>query len=517
MASLTHVKMWSDHGWVPITAEAAAFLHPDCTVSTRSGLFICDLCGQYVGLTQKRKNVRHFRHSSYEKSKSCPERTFSPGTMPPSYASDAHELPVKICNVSDAGFSFEIGFLYLPAEILCAADIQTVEIIPNGAGRSYQYSFERLNENSLSYLLVGDYPAPNYAIHCDKSLEQFWPKTVRGIDPTGGIFDVKSGRMLPCDADVGIGKKYYLLTLGSFPSSQHKSIQIKQICQKRFDWRCWHLYEVEASEYDEEAAKFFLDLHCRLTDAPLSIQPVWPLYIQTPFVIKHNGNPLVLCVKGNYIGQVKSFPQTNKSEYSCPCGGKVAKISGIGRQQLISAGRTREALQYLYAWKEPLPCVTEQPQVKATDIWGAPFVAGETARMPDKNTLVITAPYDGKLVVIQNGHIIEKRSLSANVPTDVDNLKYGAEIIVLQGLDAVWSISFVRQHTECSISDSLLLQRLSAMRGKSVAINHNLGALAGRLERYPQTKRWLYKQIKGGQISRNALHSLRNTILCDER
>jgi len=103
--------------------------------------------------------------------------------------------------------------------------------------------------------------------------------------------------MLPCDADVCIGKKYYLLTLRSLSSLRHKSVQIKQTCQKRFDWRCWYLYEVEASEYDEETAKFFLDLHCRLTYKPLTIQPVWPLYIQAPFVIKHNSNPLVLCVK----------------------------------------------------------------------------------------------------------------------------------------------------------------------------------------------------------------------------
>jgi len=333
--------------------------------------------------------------------------------------------------VSDAGFSFEIGFLYLPAEILCAADIQTIEITPNGTGTSYRYSFERLNENSLTYLSVGDYPAQSYSIRCDKSLEPFWPKTTRGIDPTGGIFDVKSGRMLPCDADVCIGKKYYLLTFRSLSSSRHKSVQIKQTCRKRFDWRCWYLYEVEASEYDEEAAKFFLDLHCWLTDEPLTIQPVWPLYTQTPFVIKHNSNPLVLCVKGDYIGQVKSFPQTYKQEYSCPNEGKVAKINGIGRQQLISAGRTREALQYLYAWKEPLPCVTEQPQVKVTDIRGSLLEAGEAVKTPEKNTLIITAPYDGQIVAVQDGRIVERRNLSANIPTDVDNLKYGAQIISL--------------------------------------------------------------------------------------
>ena len=439
MASLTHVCMWSDHSWIPITAGDAASLHPGGTVSAHSGLFMCDLCGQYVTLTDGQIYTRYFRHSSSEKSKSCPERTFGPGVPPPVYSPDAHELPLKICNVSDAGFSFEIGFLYLPIEILCAANIQAIEITPNGAGTSYQYLFERLNENSLTYLSVGDYPAQSYSIRCDKSLKSFWPETIRGIDPTGGIFDVKSGRMLPYDADVCIGEKYYLLTLSSLSSSQYKSVQIKQICRKRFEWRYWHLYKVEASEYNEEAAKFFLDLRCRLTDEPLKIQPIWPLYIQAPFVIKHNRNPLVLCVKGNYFGQVKSFPQTKQCEYSCPHEGKVSKIKGIGRQQLISVGRAREALQYLYAWKEPLPCVTEPPLVEVTDIRGVLVESGETGRMPDKNTLVITAPYDGQIVAIQDGRIVERRDLSANIPTDVDNLKYGAQIIVFRAVPVMQS------------------------------------------------------------------------------
>jgi len=509
--------MLTEHGWTPITAEDAASLHPGGTVSAHSGLFMCDLCGQYVTLTDGHINTRYFKHSSSERNKNCPDRTFGSGTLPPLYLPDAHELPIKICHVSDVGFSFEIGFLYLPAEILYAVAIQIIEITPNGAGTSYRYSFERLNENSLTYLSVGDYPAQSYSICCDKSLEPFWPKTIRGIDPTGGMFDVNSGRMLPCDADVCVGKTYYLLIPRSLSLSRHKSVQIKQTCRKQFNWRCWYLYEVEASEYDEEAAKFFLDYHCRLTDEPLTIQPVWPLYIQTPFVIKHNSNSLVLNVKGNYIGQVKSFPQSNKQEYSCPGKGKVAKINGTGRQQLISAGRTREALQYLYAWKEPLPCVTEQPQVKVTDTRGALLEPGETGRIPNKNTLVITAQCDGQIVVVQDGRIVEKRNLIAGIPTDVDNLKYGTQIIVLQGLDAVWSISFVQQHTECRVNDLLLLQKLSAMRGETVVISHNLGSLAGRLERFPQTKRWLYNQIKSGRISQKALHSLKNNLLCDEQ
>lgn len=67
MASLTHVCMWSDNGWKRITAEQAAKLHPGGTVSAHSGLFMCELCGQYVSLTDGTVQTRHFRHSADEK------------------------------------------------------------------------------------------------------------------------------------------------------------------------------------------------------------------------------------------------------------------------------------------------------------------------------------------------------------------------------------------------------------------------------------------------------------------
>mgnify|MGYP000208243886 CR=1 FL=1 len=51
MASLTHVCMWQNNGWKNITADEAARLHPGGGVSAHSGLFMCELCGQYVLLT----------------------------------------------------------------------------------------------------------------------------------------------------------------------------------------------------------------------------------------------------------------------------------------------------------------------------------------------------------------------------------------------------------------------------------------------------------------------------------
>lgn len=76
MASLTHVSMCSEHGWKRITADEAAKMYPEGIVSAESGLFMCELCGQYVTLTYGDKNVRHFKHPTSEKSENCPERMF---------------------------------------------------------------------------------------------------------------------------------------------------------------------------------------------------------------------------------------------------------------------------------------------------------------------------------------------------------------------------------------------------------------------------------------------------------
>lgn len=50
MPSLTHVCMWSEHGWRPITAYKAEQQHPGGSVSSHGHLFMCELCRQYVSL-----------------------------------------------------------------------------------------------------------------------------------------------------------------------------------------------------------------------------------------------------------------------------------------------------------------------------------------------------------------------------------------------------------------------------------------------------------------------------------
>ena len=286
MASLTHVCMWSDNGWKRITAEQAARLHPGGTVSAHSGLFMCELCGQYVILTDGDIRIRYFKHSAYEKSKDCPERTFGAGYSI-SYGSQEHDLPIRITNVSSSSFSFEVGLIRAPISSL-GKDF-CIEIKPKGAfDIPYVYTKERLNYDSITYLPIGERPFEKYTLsfqNGNDKLREFWPAEIKGIDPEGTLFEKVSGKKLSYDADVEIGKEYYLLKRGYIYRKSFSSVRIQEIMQKRIGWETWSLYVVSASAFNEDAARFYLDFHCRLTDHPISLQPVWPLFVEGNYIV----------------------------------------------------------------------------------------------------------------------------------------------------------------------------------------------------------------------------------------
>lgn len=94
MASLTHVCVWSKNGWERITPEEVAREHSRGGVSARSGIFMCSLCGQYVTFFNGRVQAPHFRHSSAEADKSCPELYVCP------------RIRLYICGQASMNFQF---------------------------------------------------------------------------------------------------------------------------------------------------------------------------------------------------------------------------------------------------------------------------------------------------------------------------------------------------------------------------------------------------------------------------
>lgn len=510
MASLTHVCMWSDNGWKRITAEQASRLHPGGTVSAHSGLFMCELCGQYVILTDGDIRIRYFKHSAYEKSKNCPERTFGAGYSI-SYGSQEHDLPIRITGVSSSSFRFEVGLIRAPISSL-NKDFR-IEIKPKGESDvSYVFTKERLNYDSITYLSIGERPFAKYTLSFQNGsdkLREFWPTEIKGMDPEGTLFEKGSGKKLTYDADVEIEKEYYLLKYGYITKKPSDSIRIQEITQKQFGWETWSLYVVSASAFDEEAARFYLDFHCRLTDHPISLQPVWPLFVEGNYVVKHNQNSMYMLVDGN-VATVKTFPSAAARQLNHNVDyPKLYEVFCSSRQQLISAGRT-QALQYTYFWEEPLNQVGLSPEVSVTDLSGSVIVPGETNTLPHNKILLFKSTFDGELIILNDSRIVEKRKIFADKPLELDGLSYGISIQVIIGLDVVWEIDFKKQQTVITNDEAEILKRISNKAGAFIPAPHSLRNILSGMDQYPQICQWIRKCIKEDSINEQSYRRLQD-------
>ncbi len=509
MASLTHVCMWSKNGWKRITAEEAAKLHPGGTVHSHSGLFMCELCGQYVSLTDGTVQARHFRHSAHEKSKNCPERI---AKYPISYDPKEHALPIRIVGVSSSSFRFELGLIRAPIYLL-NSDFQ-IEIKPkNVLGVSYMFTKERLNYDSITYLSIGERPFEKYTLNFpDKSgkLRGFWPEEIHGIDPEGTLFEKASGKKLTYDADVEIDKEYYLLKRGCLDSGSCSSLRIQKITQKQFDRETWTLYVVTASVFNEEAAKFYLDFHCRLTYCPVSLQPVWPLFVEGNYVLKHSQNSMYMLVKGN-TADIQTFPSTEVNQLyrnvSQSDQLKLYEITCFSRQQLVSVGRT-QALQYTYFWKEPLDNIGVFPEVSVTDLLGSEVAPGETNNLPHNKTLCFKSTYDAEIIIFYKNRIIDKRKLPSGKQIEIDRLAYGVSVQVVIGLDIVWEIDIKKQQPFATKDEVELLKRIVNVSGAPIPVPHSLRNIMVGMDHYPQICQWIRKCIQDGTINEQSYRRL---------
>lgn len=502
--------MWLDNGWKRITAEQAAKLHPGGTVSAHSGLFMCELCGQYVSLTDGAVQTRHFRHSAHEKSKNCPERVFGAGYSI-SYGPQEHDLPIRITGVSSSSFRFEIGLIRAPISSF-SRDFR-IEIRPKGVTDTlYVFTKERLNCESITYLPIGERPFEKYTLNfkngSDK-LREFWPAEINGIDQGGTLFEKASGNKLTYDADVEIEKEYYLLKRGFLYRKSYSNMRIQEIAQKKIDRELWTLYVVSASSFSEETARFFLDFHCRLTDHPVSLQLVWPLFVEGNYIVKHSQDSMYMFVKGN-VTSIKTFPSAMVNQLNHDA--DYPKLYGVlcsNRQQLISAGRT-QVLQYTYFWKEPLNQVGLPPAISVVDLSGSEVASGETNTLPHNKTLRFKSTFDGELIVSNNNRILDKQKIFADKQLELYGLSYGVSVQVVIGLDVVWEIDFKKQQILTTDNEAEILKKISNTSGAFIPTPHSLRNILANISYYPQICQWIRKCIREGTINEQSYRRLQD-------
>ena len=389
-----------------------------------------------------------------------------------------------------------------------------LDIIFVGAGIYVLYGW-------LMLRIKGEIVTTSILFSKDVELRKFWPEEISGIDPEGTLFDKESGRKLTYDADVEINKEYYLLVLNrpdkaGLYKKLDSSICIQKIAQSPSGQDSWILYEVCASVLCKEAAKFFLNFHCRLTDHPISLQLVWPLYVAGEFLVKHSQNNMFMLVSGNVLS-VKTFPQakvrplkqgTGQTERS-----RLYEISSQGRQQLISVGRA-QPLQYTYFWKEPLAKVVATPEISVQDLSQSEVPPGETDTLPRNGVLRFKSTFDGELIISYGKHITNRRKIHADQTLELRDLSFGMMVQAVIGLDEVWHIHFKKQQpvsVDDSDNDAEIMKYISRTSGSAIPAPHALRNISSALaaqRRYPQLCQWLRQCIRNGTINEQSFRRL---------
>ena len=500
--ALTHVSMWTQHGWKRVTFEDVAKHHPGGTISARSGLFKCDLCGQYVTLAAGPQRS-YFKHNSKEIDKDCEERSLSVSKNI-AFKPENHELPLRLI-VSGSRFSFELGFTPLPPQIF--EKNRKRQILINAKGiteETFQYDWERINNNTTNYLYAGDNPAETYSISIvnssDRDYQFYWPNKIDGVPNNGVLFDSVNGMKLVQNMDVCVNHPYYLLKRG-WLSDIPQTISKNKICEKRTGFYTWFLYEITVKKATKEAAIFLYDLNrYNLTDQPASLQPIWPVFQEDPYLIRHESDSISFYLNGD--AEPKIFPTQALPTLKCESG-TVISVKNSNRQQLLAIGKTK-TLDYKYIRYGLSDYHFEPPVVLVSDESGESIAAGEHIKLPLKQTITVSSPVDGFIERSHNEQLIEILPLYADKTLSMNKLRYGDSISVYLGLDIVWQAQFTRVEAVCQINDNQLLLQLRRCRGESIRIDHSFGTLAEKMKDFPLTKRWLSKAILSGEIKKEA-------------
>lgn len=497
-ASLTHVCMWKDNNWKRISADEAAKIYP----SGRSAYyktFVCELCNQYVTFVRGSVMIPHFRHNSKEEIKECEDRREIYGKANAN-SNVAKGLPLKLSFDSAYGMKFQIGFTPLPL----ASNNKEYQVRIKG-NETFVYNISRLN-GAFTYLDVGTTPSRTYSISVIPNIEKlhnYWPSEIPGVSFEGTVFDKQSGKKLPYDADVQVDKEYYILSKYSIGSNN--DIYKKEVFyDRRFSW---HICEVKAKDYSENAAKFFLRFHCRLTVKPVTLYPLWPVYNESPYLICTNKSNVFFGISGKIdriepISKVKTFPYVEPY--------KLLALSCDGDQVNLSVGRL-STLRYLSVRKTDLAYETDIPEIRVFDLDGVELQQGEQLKVPPKNALCFSARYDGFVEVIDQKNKIEKLFFKSNEKTEIDNIGFGRTVRIYQGFDKVWEAVYIRSNSINSDEDKILNELVNC-KTRKVTITHSLGALINRYQDMPKIKEWLYKRIKEGVIDEKALKILRENM-----
>lgn len=512
--ALTHVCRW-DHknGYVPVSIEEASRQYP-YTVQASSGIFVCSLCGQNVTLTAPGKYVRYFKHQQKKDGDECEDRAEQYGQQVRSL--DNHDMPIRI-QVTENSFHFEMGFFFprnQGDEKLYCERIR----IRSRDGETYEYNFDRLRGEGITYLNIGKNLSDEYTIsytNPSSTLRKYWPSTVKRISSKGYLFESKTGRMISPGGNAYLGEEYYLVQKGRLMSlGSAKYVSLEEILTSRgrngFGISS-RLYKVKANEFSELSARFFLERFVFLTQRPSAFYPVWPIHVKDPYFIYHEQDGLYFFMS-DVNAELNAYPGVIGKTHKVLANdaGQLCKFMTSGREQLVSMGAFG-GMAFSYVVKKPLQMTGVIPKIDVKD-WDGNILEQDLFRsLPKNKALLITSPYDGRIRRIRNEIDYEVKWLKANEELQIGELGYGDQVLIYVGCDLARTLSFERTTVDEDdhLSDDMIYKTLKHCKGKNIKVDHTIGTLAHNLSECPKTKAWLLNAIKRGTMSLAAYQYLK--------
>ena len=497
---LTRVSVWNEgHGWQPITAEEVAaqqtYRH---TISNHAEKFLCELCGQYARF-QYKKDTPHFQHPS-DKNKNCEDKKSSSNnyhkTNPLGFS-----LPIRI-SIADGNLEIFIGFLPIGESKLNQIENQSGQLIIHASGRvlrTFDINSSRFMSDKISYLSIGPNVSEKYKLDCGGKIDSiYWPTEVDGFRQSGTLFDGASGKRLPRNANVEVGREYWLIRKCNY-WYQHPPQDIAM--KKEIVLNEYEIYVVKANLLSRSAADFFMNFGARLTDAIAEIMQIYPFALNSPHFTLHDSEKIWFHKTDGYVD---TYPG---SEIRMPALNIFSVKSDSEKMLFLSRfeGRT-SVLRYIMLRKNnaDFTKAVEKCRISSVEVCdedGVDFEEGQYDRLPKKRRLYITPEFKGHIDVhsINGDFAIEHHELKSGNKRLLD-VAFGYKYRIFQGLDCVFEVAFASESNLELVSDEQHLANLRKCKGRKIAISHTFGSISSKVGNMPLTRLWIMKQIKQGFI-----------------
>lgn len=414
--------------WETRTADSLAVIYP-LGISMGSELLRCPCCHQLLSLVCAYNKVPYFRHPSAEEDKSCALRAQSYSLY--GFYAGERQFPLKI-EIENKKVQFLLGFFKVSDELLKNGFKFSLEVeTENQDWETKKFSSDRLFYSTTTYLGIGQRPPVSVIVNAPEETE--WPDSRDGVKQTGSLFDAHSGKLLPNDADVEVGKEYFLL-LRSGELRKNPYRFAVSIDEKEVDLNGWDLFVCKADEATLSAANFFFEYSANLTDRPVSITPIWPLATRSSYEICSASKVIYLAFTGDVRSKIQPEGCSKELDSNDNPLNSVFEVKTVFRP-VISLGRSNliKFVQVVYKPQEETPRLFIA-DLSLSDIDGNEITEDVLYESLKKDVLICTSNINLRYEIYKDRALIAIGDIQSNVENKIDLLR-GQTIKVFNGKD----------------------------------------------------------------------------------